>query len=313
MSYQQHLAQVANDLLIDQEKIDAFVAPDEQSFIKPASDFEQQFIHGKDEGDSGAYLPWQKTRDRVRLRPGELSYWAGYKGHKKSMMTSEVALSLIDQNHSVCIASFEMKVMRTLQRMSAQCIGNQNPTEEAQRKFFKKIGHKLYLYDQQGIVPTQRVIKMVEYCAYELGIEHIFIDSLMKCGMNPDDYAGQKKFCDRLDAIAKDTGAHIHLVLHMRKPPNDKRFIPDGYDIAGGNDVTNQASNIFVVWSDTEKEEESKKPKDKQEKKIIERSDCILRVANQRNAEYEGRMGFYFNTKSLQFTEQEGGYTRTYL
>lgn len=308
MNRQAHLATIAKEILIDQQEIDNFQLPDESAFIKPASAFCEELIKSKHSTEEiGSPLPWTKTLSRVRLRKGELSYWAGYKGHKKSMMTSQVALDLILQNKSVCIASFEMNPIDTLDRMASQCMGNQNPPDDMIRNFIHAAAKNLYLYDQQGSVKTERVIRMVEYCAYKLGIEHIFVDSMMKCGMSTDDYTAQKNFCNRLDTIARDTGSHVHLILHMRKPPIDKRYIPDGYDIAGGNDITNQACNIFIVWTDMEKKEEMEKPESERNYDITKRYDMVLRVANQRHGKYEGKLGFYFDERSLQFTECEGG------
>ena len=60
------------------------------------------------------YLPWPKTRDNFAFRQGEVSLWSGQNGHGKSLMTGEIALSLLGQGEKVCIASFEMKPEKTM-------------------------------------------------------------------------------------------------------------------------------------------------------------------------------------------------------
>ena len=43
------------------------------------------------------YLPWTKTNENFEFRKGEVTLWSGQNGHGKTLMTSQVALSLIGQ------------------------------------------------------------------------------------------------------------------------------------------------------------------------------------------------------------------------
>ena len=70
----------------------------------------------------------------------------------------------------------------------------------------------MWLYDQQGTVTTSQVVAVTRYCAMELGVTHVFIDSLMKCVAGEDDYNAQKSFVDELTALARDHNVHIHLI-----------------------------------------------------------------------------------------------------
>jgi len=74
----------------------------------------------------GEKLPWTKTHDYFRLRPGELTIWAGYNGHRKSMLVGQVMLWLCRDN-PVCIASFEMTPLESLFRMCQQAAGCYHP------------------------------------------------------------------------------------------------------------------------------------------------------------------------------------------
>jgi twinkle protein len=63
---------------------------------------------------------------------------------------------------------------------------------------------RLWLYDQQGSVKTDALMGVIRYCANELKIQHIVIDSLMKCVSGEDDYNAQKDFVDELCSVARD-------------------------------------------------------------------------------------------------------------
>lgn len=179
-----------------------------------------------------AYLPWAKCRDQFAFRQGEVTLWAGINGHGKSLITGQLALSLMGQGQKVCVASFEMKPRKTLQRMSRQFSGDEpaqisdHPDiiagyKDIVRQFADWTDGRLWLYDQQGTVTPETIVAVTRYCAKELGIQHIFIDSLMKCVRGEDDYNGQKYLVDELCAIAKDHDIHIHLIHHIKKLMNE--------------------------------------------------------------------------------------------
>jgi len=291
-----------NRLYINQDAIDEFEASEDAASIKSALSFQDELINRilGDEELQGAKLPWVKTHDKIRFRKKELSLWSGYNGHKKSMMLGQVALDLICQGEKVCIASMELSPAQTLQRMCVQAIGNQRPGVEWILKFLNFLEGKLFIYDQQNSVAKDRILKMARYACVKLKCNHAMIDSMMKCGIKPDDYGTQKQFINDLCSIAKDTDSHVHLVVHMRKPPEKHNHIPNRYDIAGGSDISNQADNIFICWSDIQKNHERNKPEQYRDQEIMERVCQKLVVEKQRNGEFEGRLTLEFDTRSLQ-------------
>jgi twinkle protein len=143
------------------------------------------------------------------------------------MVTGQIAMGLIKQKQRVMIASFEMKPKRTLFRMLRQFAGENidfpRYTDKARYLTnlitrMRTFAHaNLWLYDQQGTVTAQQVIAVSRYSAVELGVQHIFIDSLMKCVSGEDDYNAQKSFVDELTSLARDHNVHIHLIHHIRK------------------------------------------------------------------------------------------------
>jgi len=259
-------------------------------------------------------MPWRKTHALVQFRPGEVTVWGGANGNGKSLVTGQIALSLCTQGEKVCIASFEMKPGKTLERMARQWSNfNVNDpafagNEEAKRQFLELYGQfrdwttsKLWLYDQQGTVTASQVCAVVRYCAKERGITQFFVDSLMKCVASEDDYNGQKSFVDELTAIARDYGCHIHLVHHIRKPA-DENHKPSKYDYKGTGAITDQVDNVISVWRNKKKEKDAQAGKQVADGE----PDALLICDKQRNGEWEGQIGLWFDKNSQQFLGNPG-------
>jgi len=279
--------------------------------VKAASVYVQEAIDrlGKPSVQAKACLPWGKTHKVFRFRPGEVTLWAGVNGHGKSMVTGLVALSLCVQEQRVCIASFEMKPEKTIERMLRQWSGQAAPTEDELsdpqtlavfRDLYEQFGgwsgQTLWFYDQQGTVKPEIILAVMRYCAHELGVQHFFIDSLMKCVANEDDYNGQKRFVDEVTAIARDSGMHVHLIHHLKKLPDESKT-PDKMDVKGSGSITDQVDNLLMVWRN--------KPKEKNVaagKPVAEgEADAMLFCEKQRNGEWEGRVSLWFHKASQQY------------
>ncbi len=261
-----------------------------------------------------AVMPWRKTHSLIAFRPGEVTIWGGANGNGKSLVTGQIALSLLSQDQKVCIASFEMKPSKTLERMGRQFSGfnaddpafaGSDQAREELVKVYEQFkdwtNARLWLYDQQGTVTTAQIIAVTRYCAKELGVSHFFIDSLMKCVAGEDDYNGQKKFVDELTAIARDYQIHIHLVHHIRKPA-DESHKPSKYDYKGSGAITDQVDNVISVWRNKAKE------KDREQNKPIKDTDpdALLICDKQRNGEWEGSIGLWFDKPSMQYVGNAG-------
>lgn len=289
---------------------------DAQAKVKPAAMWVQELIDRicNPVKQPRALMPWRKTHAMVAFRPGEVTVWGGANGNGKSLVTGQIALSLIAQDHKVCIASFEMKPGKTLERMGRQYSGY-NPedpafagSDEAKEELVKVYQDfkewtdgRLWLYDQQGTVTAKQVSAVVRYCAKEKGITHFFVDSLMKCVASEDDYNGQKMFVDELTAIARDHGIHIHLVHHIRKPA-DESHKPSKYDYKGTGAITDQVDNVISVWRNKAKEKQRDEGKQVEDKE----PDALLICDKQRNGEWEGSIGLWFDKPSMQYVGGPG-------
>ena len=278
--------------------------------VKPAAQYVDDLIDslGKRRHEPRAFLPWEKTHKAFAFRPGEVTLWAGINGHGKSLMTGMTAASLVTQSERVCIASFEMKPRKTLERMVRQW-GADTPDDSweddpraiaAYRDLYGQFAdwtrNRLWLYDQQGTVNREMLVGVIRYCAKELGVQHFFVDSLMKCVKGEDDYNGQKELVDELTAIARDHSMHIHLVHHIRKLDSETK-LPDKTDIKGTGAITDQVDNVLLVWRNKGKEI------DRQQGKPVKETDpdALLLCRKQRNGEWEGSIALWFDKASQQF------------
>jgi twinkle protein len=287
---------MANFLIDDEIDFSQYlVDTDAHANVKPASSYTQALknrLRGR-KLERFVFLPWEKTMPCFDFRSGEVTIWAGYNGHGKSLVTSQVALSLMGQGEKVCIASFEMKPVTTMQRMARMfCATNPFSPEylgeegiQILESMYDEFGgwtdNHLWLYDQTGTTDSQKVLGMAKYCAKELGIKHIFIDNLAKCVKGDDDYNGQKSFVDQATSIARDLNCHIHIVHHLKKPPKETER-PDKSDVKGSGTIVDQPDNLFLVWRNKAKEDERKEGKSTRSSE----PDTMLYCRKQRN--YEG-------------------------
>ena len=267
------------------------------------------------------YLPWPKCNESFEFRRGEVTMWAGQNGHGKTDVTTQVALSLLGQGEKVCVASFEMKPVTTIGRM-VRMFSMTNPfspefqdddaltvLDTLYDDFGEWTTDRLWLYDQTGTAYPQTVLGMVKYCSQELGITHVFIDSLMKCVKAEDDYNAQKDFIDQLCAIAKDCDIHVHVVHHLKKPSKEGDM-PDKHDTKGSGAITDQLDNLFMVWRNKPKEDDMR-VKGSHSTKQTE-PDSFLLCRKQRNYEGNGdgepMISLWRHRDAGNFVAEAGGY-----
>ena len=268
--------------------------------IIPASAYAEEVADYLLNGEQmhGAMLPWKRTRDKIRFRPGEVTLWSGMNGHGKSLALGQAMVGFVCQREPVCIASFEMRPVVTLARMMRQTAGCRHPDREMVLGVHEVWSDWLWLYDQQGQVHADKILAVMRYAAQELKVKHFVVDSLMKCGISEDDYTAQKLFLDAICTIGRDTGMHIHLVAHSRKAKDETLFFGK-MDVKGSGAITDQVDNVIVVWRNKAKEaaRQAGEPLDPNT------PDALLIIDKQRNGEFEGKLGLFFDQESMQYME----------
>lgn len=247
-------------------------------------------------GERGHATPWDSSENKFSFRPQELTVWTGFKGHGKSLVISQAFEKFITDDKKVFIISPEFPPHRVLHRMMTQSIGVHNISTTNAFDWMHAIEDNVWLYNQQSSLTPMDVIALCRYAVEVHGVDHILIDSLMKVGIAPDDYSGQKKFVDHIQQVAHRNPVHVHLVAHARKGSDDTK-VAGLHDIKGGSDIADLAENIIVVWRNKQKELNGGKP---------EEPDCIVKIEAQRNGNGDiFTIPLYF--KKSHFTFHEGG------
>lgn len=241
-----------------------------------------------------------KLGECIEFRPGETTCWAGFNGHRKSLMTSQVALDLCFQGERTLIASMEMSPGKTLARMARQMFGMARPDTDMRRRFMGWSDGRLWLFDHLGRVSPTQMLAVCRYFADELKGMHVFIDSMMMVCASEEHLDEQKQFVTDCVRAAQESGLHIHIVAHCRKPANgteDKP--PTKYDLRGSAAISDQSSNVITVWSN--KPKKAKLDNDPNDAGALDQPDALVTVEKQRNGEYEGRLKLWWDERSLRF------------
>ncbi len=278
-----------------------FMGTREGQYLEPASTWLEDLLNEEKEFAEGDLLPWDKTHDLIQFRRGEVTVWGGINGHGKSLVVNQAILSWLPFER-ITVASLEMQPRRTLKRMILQTGLSDNPSDSFKRDFMAWTDDRLWIYDQLDQVPFERIIGMVHYAGQELKCKHIVIDSLMKCGIDDNDYNGQKNFVDALCWAAKNENVHIHLVAHMKK--NGSEFDrPNKFDVFGSSAITNLVDNLIIFHRNKKKELAFENDEDVWEWD----PDATLEVRKNRHGGNEGGIKLFFSKSFQQFNETPNG------
>lgn len=289
-------------------------ATEHKQAVKHSSLFleDLQKSYRKDSSARRIFLPWEKTRDMFHLRDGELTIWAGESGQGKTLAVNQMILSLLSQESSVCLASLELTPSETFKRFlrlySGLCFADFEYLDEKQIAMLDEKSEemmswtqKLWLFDKVGDVSPEIILGSIRWAVEQYGVKHFVIDNLQKVIKDTDNYNGEKNFVASLFDICKDTGVHIHLVHHTRKPEKSGKE-PDKSSIKGSGAITDIVDNIFMVWRNLEKEADVE---DKGEKSShFNDPDTFIKCVKQRH--YAGAKsgevtkGFFFEPNSSQ-------------
>lgn len=252
-----------------------------------------------------------KLRGLIEFRPGEVTAWAGYNGHRKSMFTGQVALDMCVQRQRVLMASFEMSPSRTLARMVRQAYGVHRPMRESLFAFSQWTDDRLWLFDHLGRVTPQQCLAVIRHFAEELGGTQVFIDSMMMVCASEESLDEQKQFTTDLVRTAQELGVHIHLIAHCRKPQQGEDKPPTKYDLRGSAAISDQAHNVITVYAN--KAKAAALHKNPHDSAAQAEPDALVTVEKQRNGEWEGRLKLWFHEASLRFCDDRVSVVEPYV
>jgi twinkle protein len=243
-----------------------------------------------------------RLKFNLNFLPGEITVWAGYSGHRKSMYTGQVMLDLCAQNQRVLAASMEMQPSRTLARMAKQATAKRYPSPRELMLFNAWTDKRLWVFDHIGRLSPSLMASVCRYFAQGLGGQHIFIDSMMMVCSSEEHLDEQKQFATDIVRIAQETGLHVHLVAHCRKPSAGDGTPPTKYDVRGSAAITDQAHNVVTIWAN--KAKVAKLEKDPNDLSALNDMDAGISVEKQRSGHYEGAVKMYFDASTLRFSDR---------
>lgn len=242
-----------------------------------------------------------KANGRLEFRPGEVSVYAGYNGHRKSMFTGQVALDLAVQRQRTLIVSLEMQPARTLARMARQCLADAYPHPRDVEAFHRWSDGRLWLFDHLGRITPDTALGLLRYFAQQHGGQHAFLDSMMMICQSEESLDEQKQLTTDLVNVAKETGLHIHLVAHCRKPQTGEERPPSKYDLRGSAAISDQAHNVLTVWAN--KAKKAALERNATDEAALEQPDALVSCEKQRNGRWEGKLKFWFDESSMRFCD----------
>lgn len=256
----------------------------------------------------GLLLPWTKTDSLFRLREGEVTAWTGLNFSGKSAVLSMIKLGLCAQGAKCLTASMEMRPEATIERGLRQFSRKAEPSVRDLDQFLAWTDGRAWIYDHVGSVTVPVLLPALRYAVAELGVSHVIIDSLMRLGISGKDEDSQQRALESLCVFAHDTGCHVHLVAHNKKPAKDGSM-QDRFDMSGFATLSNQADNIVLVIRNEDKEKKAFEGREVD----ADEPDTRLFVNKQRHgSSWTGHIGLWFDQDSGQWLEkpkEKGGRT----
>jgi twinkle protein len=134
----------------------------------------------------------------------------------------------------------------------------------------------------------------------------VFIDSMMMVCASEESLDEQKQFMTDTVRFAQETGLHVHLVAHCRKPQQGEDRPPTKYDLRGSAAISDQAHNVVTVWA-------NKAKKQKPDDDLAGDPDALVTVEKQRNGSYEGKVKLWFDDSSLRFCDDRTSAVEPYV
>jgi twinkle protein len=249
----------------------------------------------------GYTVPYSKLSDRLHFRKSEVTLWSGASGSGKSQIISDCIPHWIKQGSRICLASLEMKGEQTLRRMAKQTGGVDRPTVQYLERILGWLDQGLLLYERVGKASVAALLEVFDYARAKYGCDQFIIDSLMRLGIAADDYTGQEKAVFQIVDWAVQHEVHLHLVAHARKSEKGQGA-PETEDIKGAMEIGANAFNILTVWRNRRHEEELQAAATEALRADLDQKPgVILNVAKQRNGDFEGKVGLWFDQDTYRY------------
>lgn len=167
---------------------------------------------------------------------------------------------------------------------------------------------RMWLFNVTGKAKWERILTVFKYAHKHYGVQLFVVDSMMMCGLNEDDYNGQKAFMEAVCEFKRNYPVHVLLVTHPRKGENEEKPVGK-MDVKGTGAITDLTDNLLTIWRNKAREAVVDKVRmfgndmlSDNEHKLLEAPGTLLLVDKQRNGEgWQGKVQLVFNLQSNQF------------
>jgi len=258
--------------------------------IEPADHAERYFEWEERQEVAGITLPWDKLSGRFEFKPGTLTMLAGYTGHFKSTITTQIMLEAMRQGKRVGLASLELELGQILEQMIAIAATTAEPTKEWKRKFIEWTRGKLYVYDRVDAIAPEDATALT-YACKDLGCDLVVIDALMMCGLENENYGAERDFAQAIQTIAKAEQLAVLMVHHTRKPhgADGEARKPHKYDLMGSSYLVNLCNGVIMCWHDKAKSHARESGNEVDDSKPC----LVLSICKNRGNRFEGSVGLW--------------------
>jgi len=134
----------------------------------------------------------------------------------------------------------------------------------------------------------------------------------MRLGVGSEDYEGQEKAVFQVVSWAIEKGVHVHMVAHSRKADRAAgNAVPDAEDVKGTSEIASNAANIIGIWRNRKLEDDLRQATEEAARgvaaaevkltELAEKPPVLVNVAKQRNGDWEGKFGLWFNQETYQY------------
>lgn len=277
--------------------------------LKRAGEFRQEVHDAFFSPAPGMFTsPWTTLEHNFRFREYEITLVNGVNGHGKSQFVGHIALSATYQGISACIASMELRPAILLKRIVRQGVCKNDAEPQDVDLMMDILNERLWLFNVTGKAKGERILAVFKYAHKRYGVKLFVVDSLMMCGLNEDDYNGQKAFMEALCEFRSTYPVHVLLVTHPRKTENEEKPVGK-MDVKGTGAITDLTDNLITIWRNKARETAvnkaialGKELLSEKEQKLLDAPGTLLLLDKQRNGEgWQGKIPLVFNPLSNQF------------
>lgn len=228
------------------------IPPEIQGFFDEPKELEDRLFE-TDETLTGVRTPWPKLP--FGIRGGENTIITGFNGHGKTQACLQLCNHLSFHGWKGMIASMEVPLTETKAMLLQQAFARPDLAKPDLSIAKESHLNNIYFYDARGRVHWRKLLDCYLFGIKKYGMKYLIIDSFMLCGISKKDLDAQNEFMSEIQVMALQTGTHIFVIAHAKKPGQEgEKWAPEKYDIEGSGDLSNLAYNVIVVHRNITKE-----------------------------------------------------------